>query len=66
MLTTVYLLCAMLIVKCINFLVSIGFIIIYTIYVIIVVCQSKNLENEEGDEKVHDAMKFAELAKLER
>jgi Ca2+/Na+ antiporter len=50
MFTTVYLLFAMLIVKRINFVVSVGFIVIYTIYVIIVVCQSKNLENEEEDE----------------
>jgi sodium/potassium/calcium exchanger 6 len=45
MLTTVYLLYAMLIVKCINFLISVGFIVIYTVYVIIVVCQSKMASN---------------------
>ena len=66
MLTTVYLLVAMLIVKGITFFVSIGFILLYTLYVIIVVCQSKNLENEEEEEVAQDAMKFAEIAKLKR
>jgi sodium/potassium/calcium exchanger 6 len=46
MLSTLYLLFAMLIMKQINFFISIGFILIYTIYVIIVVVQSKNLKGE--------------------
>ena len=56
----------MLIVGCINFLISVGFIVIYTIYVIVVVVQSKNLEGDEEEEQAQDAMKFAQLAASQR
>jgi sodium/potassium/calcium exchanger 6 len=42
MLSTLYLLFAMLVMKQINFFISVGFILIYTLYVIVVVIQSKN------------------------
>lgn len=41
----------MLIVQCINIWVSVGFIVIYTVYVIIVVCQSKLAEGKDEEEE---------------
>ena len=63
MFTTVYLLVVMLVVQCINIWVSVGFIVIYTVYVIVVVCQSSMAKgNDEEEENAQDAMKFYEIA----
>lgn len=50
-LTSLYLIMAMLVVKGINIYVSFGFIIIYAIYVVIVVVQSKSNDDEDEEDK---------------
>lgn len=53
----------MLVVQCINIWVSVGCIVIYTVYVIVVVCQSSMAKgNDEEEENAQDAMKFYEIA----
>ena len=46
----VYLLVIMLIIKYMNLYIALGFLGLYTIFVIIVVYQSKNFKEEEDDE----------------
>ena len=53
MITTLYLLVAMLIVKGINIYVSFGFIILYAIYVVVVVIQSKSDDEDEEDKEAN-------------
>ena len=62
----IYILIVMLGVKFINLPIAIGFLLIYVLYVVLVVVQSRRAKNEEEELQDANANKFNEIITLQR